>query len=187
MFNDLLGEFSNIGTFTGYINPSCRQQYSYWGMIQSRIKHWPPTSHDQKEPLTFLGRCTTLANRDGHYKRYNRNKAGSKITNTKTDTARRNPSTCHFHCKHHQICYSGKQVEEKRSGCSSKGQPRYEHIIKCHMFTHNTLGSTKYMLMHTPYLLVKGIASHICNKWQCTVDYVDATTTNMLSPGVLPS
>ena len=40
----------------------------------------------QKQSPTFLGRHTTLANRDGHYKGYNRNKAVSKFTNTKTGT-----------------------------------------------------------------------------------------------------
>ena len=67
----------------------------------------------QKEPLTLIGRCTMLANRDSHYKGYNRNKAVSKFTNTKTDTMTGNPRTCHFHFKHYQKCYSGKQTEDK--------------------------------------------------------------------------
>ena len=67
----------------------------------------------QKDPLTFLRRCTTLANRDGHYKGYNINKALSKSINTKTDTTVRSPSTCHFHFEHHVVCYSGKQAGDK--------------------------------------------------------------------------
>ena len=40
----------------------------------------------QKELLTFLRRCTTLANRDDHYKGYNRDKTLNKLTNTKKQT-----------------------------------------------------------------------------------------------------
>ena len=67
----------------------------------------------KKEALTFLGRCTKLDNRDGYYKGYNRNKVVSKFTNTKTET--RNPSTCHFHFEHQQVCYLGKQTKDKQS------------------------------------------------------------------------
>ena len=34
----------------------------------------------QKEPTTLVGRCTTLANGDGHYKRCNRNQVASEFT-----------------------------------------------------------------------------------------------------------
>ena len=43
------------------------------------------------------------------------------------------PGTYHFHFEHHQVCYSGKQTEDRWSdGCPSKCQPRNEHIIEHH-------------------------------------------------------
>ena len=65
------------------------------------------------EPTTFLGRHTTLANGDSHYKGYNGNQVVSEFINTRTNTTARNLSTHHFHLKNHKIHHPDKQIKAK--------------------------------------------------------------------------
>ena len=76
----------------------------------------------QGEPITLLGRCNTLANGDGYYERYNGKQAVSESTNTRKNTATRNPSAHHLHLECHTIFHPGKQTEaEWGNGCPSEG------------------------------------------------------------------
>ena len=87
----------------------------------------------QKKPTTHLGKCTTVANWDSHYKGYNRNQAVSKFTNTRTSTTTQNPSICYPHSKHCMIHHLDKETEAKwGNGCPPKGKWRYEYTIQYH-------------------------------------------------------
>ena len=63
----------------------------------------------QKEPTTLLGRCTTVANRDSHYKGYDRHQAANKSANTGTNKTTINSTTLHLNSKCHMIHYPSKQ------------------------------------------------------------------------------
>ena len=64
----------------------------------------------QKEPITLLGRHTTVANGDSHYEGYNGSQAVRKFTITRTNTTG-NPSIYHLHAKHYMIHHPGQQTE----------------------------------------------------------------------------
>ena len=97
MFNALLGEFANIGNINQSCEPIIKQQYSYSGMNQSQINQDIQQLMTQKG-TSYLSLVDVLHWLTGHpLQRTQQKKAVSKLTNTKIDTATRNPSTCHFH------------------------------------------------------------------------------------------
>ena len=76
MFRTLLGEFSNIGNIYQPCEPIVQTVIQLLRNEQDMNKSITSDKHNRKKPLTFLGRCTSLVNRDD-YKGCNRNKAVS--------------------------------------------------------------------------------------------------------------
>ena len=87
--------------------------------------------------------------------------------------------------KHHQICHSGEQATHQHSdGHSRKNTPRCHHTLQ----HHKLIITSQQIILHICSILancrdslyyMREIAIH-------TMDYVDAATTGILSPHVLP-
>ena len=125
----------------------------------------------QENPTAFPGRCSTLANRDGHHKGYDGNQMGSEFLNTRTDTTTRNLSTHHLHLKHHKICH---QVNRQKLN-------EVMDVLMQHLRYHQI-----YMYACTISTHLRDCLTYMRQITTHTLDYVDAATTSILSADILP-
>ena len=120
-----------------------------------------------------------MVNRYSYHKRYMGNQAACEPTDTDTDQTKEDSSPCHFYPKCHMICSSSKQTEiEWNNKCSSK--IRWEALTQCiryqqmYIYMCNILSYLRDSLIY-----MRQVAIH-------KMDYVDAATTNILSPDIIP-
>ena len=142
----------------------------------------------EEKSSTFLRECTHLVNRDSHNQGQQCHQNTDKPIDHHSTEPPGDPSSDHMHTQHHQICHPSQQTTCKctngHNGKDTSG------VTALYNITHSLYSSLSYqqIVLHTLSILanlwdslyyIREIALH-------TMDYIDATTTGILSPHVLP-
>ena len=142
----------------------------------------------QEEPTTFLGRCTTLANGDGHNKGYNRIHVASEFTNTRTNiSARTLVNIISILNITRYTTQVNRQKLNEVMDALQKADENMNIILKItDVLTQHLRYHQIYMYAHIILAYPRDCLAYMRKVATHTLDYVDAAMTNILSPDILP-
>ena len=116
--------------------------------------------------------------------RYWQNQAVCEQTDTGTDQTAGDLSPCHFYPKCHKICSPSKQTESEIIDAFQRSN---EDLTKCFNITEDlTQYQQMYIYVCTILAYLRDSLTYMRQVAIHTMEYGDATTTNILSPDILP-